>query len=136
MNSNVLRRHIFIKSYIPRLLTKKWLKLNSYTPTRIKTHMSYDPRNLLNRFLHLNRLNSSINYVPSTIHPFDIYPSSLYRKNRNRLPSGEIINKIQDVPNTSAMGTEILDDLLLRQQEFLKRIRKYPSSSDDAQFIL
>ena len=99
--------------------------------------MSYDPRNLLSRFLHLNRLNSSINYVPSIIDPFEIYPPSLYRRNRNRLTSGGMINKIPDGPNTSSMGTELLDDLRIRQEEFLKRIRKHPSKpDDDVQFMI
>ena len=93
--------------------------------------MSYDPRNVLSRFLHLNRLNSSINYVPSIIDPFEIYPPSLYRRNRNRLTSGGMINKIPDGPNTSSMGTALLDDLRIRQEEFLKRIRKHPSKPDD-----
>ena len=93
--------------------------------------MSYDPRNLLNRFLHLDRLNSSINPVPSTMLPIDIYPLGLRRNNRNGLPSGLMHNKIEDVPKTSAMATELLDDLLFRQQQFLKRIRKYPSTNND-----
>jgi hypothetical protein len=38
----------------------------------------------------------------------------------------DIINKIPDLPNTSAMGTELLNDLVTRQEEFLKRIRKHP----------
>jgi len=37
-----------------------------------------------------------------------------------------MINKIPDVPKTSAMGTELLEDLRIRQEEFLKRIRKHP----------
>jgi hypothetical protein len=98
--------------------------------------MSYDPRNLLTRFLHLNRLDSSMNYVPSILDPFDIYPPSLYRRNRNRLISGDMINKIPDDPNTSSMGTELLDDLRIRQEEFLKRIRKHPSKPDDALFMI
>jgi|SRR4249920_48583 len=102
---------------------------------RIKTHMSYDPKILLNRYLHLNRLNSSINYVPSIVDPFNIHPPSLYQKNRNRLASGSMINKIQDVP-TSAMGTELLEDLRIRQEEFLKRIRKHPSKTDDPMFMV
>jgi hypothetical protein len=98
--------------------------------------MSYDPKNLLNRFLHLNRLSSSINYLPSIIDPLDIYHPSLYRKNRIGLTSGSMINKIPDVPNTSAMGTELLEDLRIRQEEFLKRIRKHTSKPDDAQFMV
>ena len=103
---------------------------------RIKTHMSYDPKILLNRYLHLNRLNSSINYVPSIADPFDIQPPSLYQKNRNRLASESMINKIPDVPKTSAMGTELLEDLRIRQEEFLKRIRKHPSKTGDPMFMI
>jgi hypothetical protein len=98
--------------------------------------MSYDPRNLLARFLHLNRLDSSMNYVPSIIDPFDIYPPSLYRRNRNRLTPEDMINKIPYGQNTSSMGTELLDDLRIRQEEFLKRIRKHSSKPDDAQFMI
>lgn len=57
-----------------------------------------------------------------------MYPPSLMQKNRNRLASGGIINKIQDLPSTSSMGTELLDDLRIRQEEFLKRIRKHPQN--------
>jgi hypothetical protein len=57
-----------------------------------------------------------------------MYPPSLIQKNRNRLASGGIINKIPDLPNTSSMGTELLDDLRIRQEEFLKRIRKHPQN--------
>lgn len=97
--------------------------------------MSYDPKNLLSRFLRLNRLNSSINYGPD-LRPFDIYPSSLSRSNRNRFPLENMINKIQDVPDTSAMGTELLKDLVIHQEEFLKRIKKHPSSPDDQNFMM
>lgn len=100
--------------------------------------MSYDPKNLFNRFLRLNRLNSSINYGPAVIHPFNIYPPGLYQSDRDRFPLENMINKIQDVPNTSDMGTELLKDLLIRQEEFLKRIRKHPSNPnpDDAKFMM
>jgi len=47
-----------------------------------------------------------------------------------------MINKIQDSPDTSVMGTELLKDLLIRQEEFLKRIRKHPSNTDDANFMI
>jgi hypothetical protein len=57
-----------------------------------------------------------------------MYPPSLMQKNRNRLTSGGIINKIPDLPNTSSMGTELLDDLRIRQEEFLKRVRKHPQN--------
>ena len=46
------------------------------------------------------------------------------------------INRIQDSPDTSAMGTELLKDLVIRQEEFLKRIRKHPSNPDDANFTV
>ena len=98
--------------------------------------MSYDPKILLNRYLNLNRLNSSINFLPSIVDPFDIHSSSIYQKNRNRLTSGSMINKIQDVPKTSTMGTELLEDLRICQEEFLKRIRKYPSKTDDPMFMV
>jgi hypothetical protein len=97
--------------------------------------MSYDPKILLNRYLNLNRLNSSINFLPSIVDPFDIHPP-LFQKNRNRLTQGSMINKIQDVPKTSAMGTELLEDLRIRQEEFLKRIRKHPSKTDDPTFMV
>ncbi len=100
-------------------------KLNSYTSIELRLNMSYDSRNIINRFLQLNRLNSSINHLPTIIDPFQMYPPSLNQKNRNRLASREIINKIPDLPNTS-MGTELLDDLQIRQEEFLKRIRNHP----------
>ena len=86
--------------------------------------------------MHLNRLNSSINYGPAVIRPFDIYPPSLSRNNRNRFPLENTINRIQDSPDTSAMGTELLKDLVIRQEEFLKRIRKHPSNPDDATFTV
>jgi hypothetical protein len=44
------------------------------------------------------------------------------------LASGGIANKIPDLPSTS-MGTELLDDLRIRQEEFLKRIRKHPENT-------
>jgi hypothetical protein len=103
---------------------------------RIKTNMSYDPKILLNRYLNLNRLNSSINFLPSIVDPFDIHPHGLFQKNRNRFTQGSMINKIQDVPKTSAMGTELLEDLRIRQEEFLKRIRKHPSKTDDPTFMV
>ena len=98
--------------------------------------MSYDPKILLNRYLNLNRLNSSINFLPSIVDPFDIHPHSIYQKNRNRLTPGSMINNIQDVPKTSAMGTELLEDLRIRQEEFLKSIRKHPSKTDDPMFMV
>ena len=103
-------------------------KLNSYTSIEISVSMSYDSRNLVNRFLRLNRLNSSMNYLPPIIAPYQILPPSLIQKNRNDLAPREIINKIQDLPGTSAMGTELLNDLITRQEEFLKRIRKHPQN--------
>ena len=88
--------------------------------------MSYDSRNLINRFLRLNRLNSSSNYLPPTVDPYQILPPTAIHRNRNRLTSGDIINKVQDLPIASDMGTELLNDLIIRQAEFLKRIRKHP----------
>lgn len=90
--------------------------------------MSYDSRNIINRFLQLNRLNSSIDHLPTIIDPFEMYPPSQMYKNRNRLASGGNINRIPDLPSTSSMGTELLDDLSIRQEEFLKRIRKHPQN--------
>lgn len=66
--------------------------------------------------------------MPTVIEPFQMYPPSLIQKNRNRLASGGIVNKIPDLPSTSSMGTELLDDLRIRQEEFLKRIRKHPEN--------
>ena len=103
-------------------------KLNSYTSIKISVSMSYDSRDLVNRFLRLNRLNSSMNFLPPIIAPYQILPSSLIQKNRNDLPPRDSINKIQDLPETSAMGTELLNDLITRQEEFLKRIRKHPQN--------
>jgi hypothetical protein len=95
---------------------------------RISESMSYDSRNLVNRFLRLNRLNSSMNYLPPIIAPYQILPPNLIQKNRNELAPRDIINKIQDLPGTSAMGTELLNDLITRQEEFLKRIRRHPQN--------
>ncbi len=103
-------------------------KLNSYTSIELRLSMSYDSKNIINRFLQLNRLNSSINHLPTIIDPFQMYPPSLMQKNRNRLASGGIINKIPDLPSASSMGTELFDDLRIRQEEFLKRIRKHPQN--------
>ena len=103
-------------------------KLNSYTSIEISVSMSYDSRNLVNRFLRLNRLNSSMNYLPPIIAPYQILPPNLIQKNRNGLAPRDIINKIPDLPGTSAMGTELLNDLITRQEEFLKRIRKHPQN--------
>ena len=88
--------------------------------------MSFDSRNLINRFLRLNRLDSSSNYLPPIVDPFQLLPLSIIQRNRNRLTSGDVINKIPDLPNASTMGTELLNDLISRQEEFLKRIRKHP----------
>ena len=104
-------------------------KLNSYTSIDLRVNMSYDSRNIINRFLQLNRLNTSINHLPTVIEPFQMYPPNLIQKNRYRLASGGILNKIPDLPSTSTMGTELLDDLRNRQEEFLKRIRKYPQNT-------
>ena len=69
-----------------------------------------------------------MNYLPTIIEPFQIYPPSLIQKNRNRFAPGDIINNIPDLPSTSSMGTELLDDLRTHQEEFLKRIRKHPQN--------
>ena len=103
-------------------------KLNSYTSIELSVSMSYDSRILVNRFLRLNRLNSSMNYLPPIIAPYQILAPSLIQKNRNGLAPRDIINKIPDLPGTSAMGTELLSDLITRQEEFLKRIRKHPQN--------
>jgi hypothetical protein len=87
--------------------------------------MSYDSRNVVNRFLQLNRLNSSMNYLPPIISPYQILPPSIIQNNRIRLES-ERIKEIPILPRTSSMGTELLNDLITRQEEFLKRIRKHP----------
>ncbi|HJU78028.1 MAG TPA: hypothetical protein VJ599_00490 [Nitrososphaeraceae archaeon] len=90
--------------------------------------MSFDSSNIVNRFLRLNKLNSSMNYLPPIISPYLILPPSLIQKNKNGLAPRDIINKIPDLPNTSSMGTELLNDLVTRQEEFLKRIRKHPQN--------
>ena len=90
--------------------------------------MSFDSSNIVNRFLRLNKLNSSMNYLPPIISPYQILPPSLIQKNKNGLAPRDIINKIPDLPNTSSMGTELLNDLVTRQEEFLKRIRKHPQN--------
>jgi hypothetical protein len=104
-------------------------KLNSYTSIELRVNMSYDSRNIINRFLQLNRLNTSINHLPTVIEPFQMYPPNLIQKNRYRLASGGILNKIPDLPSTSTMGTELLDNLRNRQEKVLKRIRKYPQNT-------
>jgi hypothetical protein len=45
--------------------------------------------------------------------------------------SGSVTDNLQDFPNTSHMGTELLDDLLARQEAFLKRIRKHPDKPNN-----
>ncbi len=83
--------------------------------------------------MNLKRLNSSINYFPSIIDPVDnLYPPNLHGKNRNRLASGTMVKKISDLPHTTDMATELMNDLRIRQEELFKRIRKYPSKPDDA----
>ena len=67
-----------------------------------------------------------MNYLPPIIAPYQILPPSLIQKNRDGLGPRDIINKIPDLPNNSAMGTELLNDLVTRQEQFLKRIRKHP----------
>jgi hypothetical protein len=98
--------------------------------------MSYDPRNLIDRFLRLNKLNMPVNYLPSVTYPFGINPPTLFRKDKSKLTSGSVTDNLQDLPNTSQMGTELLDDLRARQEAFLKRIRKHPDklNKDDPSF--
>lgn len=67
-----------------------------------------------------------MNYLPSIIAPYQILPPNMIQKNINGLAPSDIINKIPDLPTTSTMGTELLNDLVARQEEFLKRIRKHP----------
>jgi hypothetical protein len=69
-----------------------------------------------------------MNYLPPIISPYQILPPNLIQKNKNGLAPRDIINKIPDLPNTSSMGTELLNDLVTRQEEFLKRIRKHPQN--------
>ena len=88
--------------------------------------MSYDPRNLIDRFLRLNKLNISVDYLPSVTYPSGINPPTLFRKDKSKETSGSVTDNLQDIPNTSHMGTELLDDLLAREEAFLKRIRKHP----------
>ena len=98
--------------------------------------MSYDPRNLIDRFLRLNKLNMPFNYLPSVNYPFGINPPTLFRKDKSKVTSGSVTDNLQDLPNTSQMGTELLDDLRARQEAFLKRIRKHPDklNNDDPSF--
>ena len=98
--------------------------------------MSYDPRNLIDRFLRLNKLNMPVNYLPSVTYPFGINPPTLFRNDKSKLTSGSVTDNLQDLPNTSQMGTELLDDLRARQEAFLKRIRKHPDkfNNDDPSF--
>ena len=93
--------------------------------------MSYDPRNLIDRFLRLNKLNMPVNNLPSVAYPFGINPPTLFPKDKSKLTSGSVTDNLQDLPNTSHMGTELLDDLLARQVAFLKRIRKHPDKPND-----
>lgn len=88
--------------------------------------MSYDSRNLIDRFLRLNKLNMPVNYLPSVTYPSGINPPTLFRKDKSKVPLGSLTDNLQDLPNTSHMGTELLDDLSARQEAFLKRIRKHP----------
>ena len=88
--------------------------------------MSYDPRNLIDRFLRLNKLNMPVNNLPSVAYPFDINPPTLFRKDKSKLTSGSVTDDLQDLPNNSHMGTDLLDDLRARQEAFLKKIRKHP----------
>ena len=98
--------------------------------------MSYDPRNLIDRFLRLNKLNMPVNNLPSVPYPFGINPPTLFRKDKSNLTSGSVTDDLQDLPNNSHMGTDLLDDLRARQEAFLKKIRKHPDklNNDDPSF--
>jgi len=72
-----------------------------------------------------------VNYLPSVTYPFDINPPTLFRKDKSRVTSGSVTDNLQDLPNTSHMGTELLDDLLARQVAFLKRIRNHPDKPNN-----
>ena len=98
--------------------------------------MSYDPRNLIDRFLRLNKLNMPVNYLPSVTYPFGINPPTLFRKDKSKLTSGSVTDDLQELPNNSHMGTDLLDDLRARQEAFLKKIRKHPDklNNDDPSF--
>ncbi len=88
--------------------------------------MSYDPRSLIDRFLRLNKLNMRVNYLPSPIYPLGINPPALLPKDKSKITLGNATDKLQDLPDSSHMGTELLDDLRARQEAFLKKIRKLP----------
>jgi hypothetical protein len=51
---------------------------------------------------------------------------TLLPKDKSKLKIESVTDNLQDLPNTSHMGTELLDDLRTRQETFLKRIRKLP----------
>ena len=106
-------------------------KLNYYSQWDTALTMSYDPRSLIDRFLRLNKLNMPCNYLPSPIYPFGINPPTLLPKDKSKLTLGNVTDNLQDLPNTSHMGTELLDDLRARQEAFLKKIRKLPGKFDN-----
>jgi hypothetical protein len=60
-----------------------------------------------------------------------INPPTLLPKDKSKLTLGSVTDNLQDLPNTSHMGTELLDDLRARQEAFLKRIRKLPGKFDN-----
>jgi len=107
-------------------IIKNNCKLNYYSQSDTALIMSYDPRSLIDRFLRLNKLNMPGNYLPSPIYPLGINPPTLLPKDKSKLTIGSVTDNLQDLPNTSHMGTELLDDLRARQEAFLKRIRKLP----------
>ena len=105
-------------------IIKNNCKLNYYSQLDTVLIMSYDPRSLIDRFLRLNKLNMPGNYLPSPMYPLGINPPTLLPKDKSKLTIGSVTDNLQDLPNTSHMGTELLDDLRARQEAFLKRIRK------------
>jgi len=72
-----------------------------------------------------------VNNLPSVAYPFGINPPTLFRKDKSKVTLGSVTDNLQDIPNTSHMGTELLDDLLARQEAFLKRIRKHPDKPNN-----
>jgi hypothetical protein len=71
------------------------------------------------------------NSLPSPIYPLGINPPALLPKDKSKLTLRNATDKLQDLPNSSHMGTELLDDLRARQEAFLKKIRKLPGKLDN-----
>jgi hypothetical protein len=70
--------------------------------------MSYDPRNLIDRFLRLNKLNMPVNNLPSVAYPFGINPPTLFRKDKSKLTSGSVTDDLQDSPKQFTYGNRII----------------------------